>query len=95
MANVYTDIINQAELDSKTLADARRSYAQAERLFISLAQGFTKPLDGWEIGDSIYLTIQRGIVNINAALYTIWGWEWIGRKDGSESLFLDVQPTLT
>lgn len=94
MANVYTDIINQAELNSKSLADAKDSYFRSQSLYFSLAQGHTKPLDGWDIADSIRLRLNRGIVNIDA-LWTIWGWEWIGRKDGSESLFLDVQPKLT
>jgi hypothetical protein len=99
MANIYTDIINQAELDSKTLADARNSYFRSQRLYISLAQGHTKPLQtgniSWDLGDDIGITIQRGIVDIDDAIHTIWGWEWIGRSDGSESLFLDVQPKMT
>lgn len=95
MVNLYTDIINQAELDSKTLADAKNAYYRSTKLFFSLADGHTRPLDGWDLGDDIKITVDRGIVDIDSALYTIWGWEWIGRKDGSESLFLDVQPKLT
>ena len=95
MVSLYTDIINQAELNSQTLADAKKAYHRTQRLYISLAQGHTVPLDGWDIGDHIRISIERGIVNVVDTWYTIWGWEWIGRKDGSESLFLDVQPKMT
>lgn len=95
MVSLYTDIINQAELDSRTLATAKDAYYRSGNLYISLAQGYTKPLDGWDLGSTIKITVQRGIVDIDDDNYTVWGWEWIGRSDGSESLFLDVQPKLT
>ena len=94
MATLFTDVINQASLDSLALSAVRDAFDRSGNLYISLAQGHCKPLDGWDLGDSIRLVVQRGIVDIND-LYTVWGWEWIGRKDGSESLFLDVQPKLT
>lgn len=93
MSSLYTDVINAAELQDRGLADLKDHRFRSQRLFMSLAQGHTRPLDGWDIADSIRVRISRGIVDIDA-LYTIWGWEWIGRKDGSESLFLDLQPKL-
>jgi hypothetical protein len=95
MVSLYTDLINQTELNSRTLATAKDAYYRSQRLYISLAQGHTVPMDGWDIGDSIRISVERGIVDIVDEWYTIWGWEWIGRNDGSESLFLDVQPRLT
>lgn len=93
MAALHQDLINQAELDSKALSDLKNSYERSSNLYVSLAQGYLVPWDGWDLGDSVPVIVDRGIVNINA-LHTIWGMEWIGRRDGSESLYLDLQPKL-
>lgn len=93
IAGLYQDLINQAELDSKALSDLKDSYERSGNLFVSLAQGYVVPWDGWDLGDSVPVVVSRGIVNINE-LHTIWGMEWIGRRDGSESLYLDLQPKL-
>lgn len=97
MSALYTDIINQAELDSRALSDLRQSYDRSGSLYTSIAQGFfdyATPYTDWTLADSIPVRISRGIIDINN-YYTIWGWEWIGRSNGSESVFLDVQPKMT
>lgn len=96
MSALYTDLINQAELNSRALADLRDRYDRGGNLYVSLTQAQiarTLPTIDFNVADSIRVNLSRGIVSINA-LYTIWGYEWIGRKDGSESLFLDLQPKL-
>ena len=96
MSALYTDLINQAELDSRALAELRDRYDRGGSLYVSLTQNQiarTLPNIHWFIGDSMPVVIDRGIVSINA-LYTAWGYEWIGRRDGSESLFIDLQPKL-
>ena len=99
MSGYWTDLINQAELDSRTLAALREVYDAPDELFVSLAQGYLTPFGGgtlaptttWDLADSIPVKISRGPINIDK-MFTIWGFEWIGRKNGSESLFLDLRP---
>ena len=94
MSGLFQDVINQAELDDLALSTLKDAYERSGNLVMSLAQGYLVPWDGWDLGDSVRVVISRGIVSINA-LYTVWGMEWIGKKDGSESLYLDLQPKLT
>ena len=96
MSALYTDLINQAELDSRALAELRDRYDRGGSLYVSLSQdqiARTLPWTDWFIGDSLPVVINRGIVDIDA-LYTGWGYEWLGKSDGSESLFIDLQPKL-
>lgn len=94
ISGLFTDLINQAELDDKALSALKDAYNRGGNLVMSLAQGYLAPWQGWDLGDSVPVVIERGIVSIDD-LYTIWGMEWIGRRDGSESLYLDLQPKLT
>jgi hypothetical protein len=99
MSGYWTDLINQAELDDRALSALRENYDQPDELYVSLAQGYLTPFGGgklsptatWDIADSLPVQIERGPVSINK-LFTIWGFEWIGRRDGSEELFLDLLP---
>lgn len=94
MSGLFTDLINQAELDSKALSALKDAYNRSGNLAMSLAQGYYGPWDGYDLGDSIRVVVERGITSIDE-LHTVWGMEWIGRRDGSESLYLDLQPKLT
>lgn len=94
MPGLFTDLINQAELDDRALSALKDAYDRGGNLSMSLAQGYIIPWSGWDLGDSIRVVIDRGVVSVND-LYTVWGMEWIGRRDGSESLYLDLQPKLT
>ena len=96
MSALYTDLINQAELDSRALAELRDRYDRGGSLYVSLSQDqISRTLPGvhWNIADSMKVVVNRGIVDIDA-LYTGWGYEWLGKSDGSESLFIDLQPKL-
>jgi hypothetical protein len=93
MAALHQDLINQSELDDRALSDLKNAYERSGNLYMSLAQDYVAPWDGWDLGDSVRVLIRRGIVQINE-LHTIWGMEWIGRSDGSENLYLDLQPKL-
>jgi hypothetical protein len=91
---VFIDIVNQAMLDRRTKRAARRVGTPNKNVSLRIGSGKVAPVTGWDIADSVPVVIDRGLVNINA-LYTIWGWEWIGKKDGSEDLFLDLLPKQT
>jgi hypothetical protein len=101
MSGYWTDLINQAELDSRAQRALLENFRQPDELYVSLAQGYLTPFGGgklsptatWDIADSLPVQIERGPVSINK-LFTIWGFEWIGRRDGSEELFLDLLPKL-
>jgi hypothetical protein len=90
---VFTDLVNQGALDDLTLDTARRS-ANQQRVAIGISSGKAVPWDGFDLMDSVKLQISRGLVNVNA-LYTVWGLEWIGHRDGHEDLLIDLQPKLT
>jgi len=90
---VFIDLVNQQALDDLTLDAARRS-ANQQRVAIGIASGKVVPWSGFDLMDSVTLVISRGLVSVNA-LYTVWGLEWIGHRDGHEDLLMDLQPKLT
>jgi hypothetical protein len=93
-ATVFLDIVDQSALDRKVKRYARDLATVGKNLAIGLRLGQLGPFDGYELADSIPIYINRGIVSLND-LYTVWGLEWIAKKDGSEDLFLDVLPKET
>jgi hypothetical protein len=93
-ATVFLDIVDQASLDRKVKRYARDLGTIGKNVAIALRVGQLGPYDGYEIADSIPIYINRGIVSLNA-LFTVWGLEWIGKKDGSEDLFLNAVPKET
>jgi hypothetical protein len=93
-STVFLDVVDQTALDRKTKRFARDLGTTNKYLSLRIGSGRIKPVTGWDIGDSLPVKIDRGLVNIDS-LYTCWGWEWTGRKDGSEDLFLDLLPKQT
>lgn len=93
-AEVFLDVVDQSALDRRVKRAARRVGTPNKNLSLRIGSGKVIPVTGWDIADSVPVVIDRGLVDIDA-LYTIWGWEWIGKKDGSEELFLDLLPKQT
>lgn len=91
---VYQDVINQTALDQRAKRDARRAARIGKNVALTLRVSGLAPWDGYDLGDAVRVVINRGIVNVNA-LYTVWGLEWIGQKNGSEDLFLSLTPKET
>lgn len=91
---LYQDVINQTALDQRAKRDARRAARVGKNVSLSIRVNGLAPWDGFDLGDSVRVVINRGIVNINQ-LYTVWGLEWIGQKNGSEDLFLSLTPKET
>lgn len=91
---VYQDIVNQTSLDQRAKRDARRSARIGKNVSLSLRVSGLAPWGGFDLADAVRVKIARGIVNVNQ-LYTVWGQEWIGKKDGSEDLFLSLTPKET
>lgn len=90
-ATVFIDIVDQAALDKRTLRAARKAARIGKDLSLSTRVGGLAPWDGYDLGDSIRVKIDRGIVSVND-YFTVWGQEWIGKNDGSEELFLSITP---
>lgn len=88
---VYQDIVNQTALDKRAQRDARRAAQIGKKLSLSIRSNRLAPFDGYDLCDSLPVQISRGIVSINS-LYTLWGLEWIGKRNGSEDLFLSLLP---
>lgn len=90
-STVFLDVVNQGALDRKTRRYARDLGTLNKNLSLRIRSGAIAPVTGWDIADSVRVVINRGLVSLND-LYTVWGWEWTGMKDGSEDLFLDLLP---
>lgn len=88
---VFIDVVNQAALDKKTKRFARDIATIGKNVALGLRVGQLGPWEWGELGDSLPVVIDRGIVQVDA-LYTVWGQEWIGKSDGSEELFLSILP---
>ena len=89
---VFIDIVDQAALDKRTLRTARQVGRIPKNVAIALTVHGLAPWDGYDLGDSVPLTINRGIISLSGAYFTIWGQEWTGHKDGSETLHLSLLP---
>lgn len=88
---VFIDIVDQAALDKRTLRAARQVGRIPKNVALALTVHGLAPWDGYDIGDSVPVIIKRGIINLNS-YFTVWGQEWTGHKDGSETLHLSLLP---
>jgi hypothetical protein len=92
---LFLDVIDQDALDRLTLSDLKKSSAVNRDMALVIKSNALAPYDGYALGDSVPVTIKRGPVQMDHALYTIWGLEWIGHRNGSETLRLITLPQLT
>lgn len=90
-ATVFIDVVNQAALDRKLKRFARNIGTVGKKLSLALRIGGVGPWEWGELADSVPVVIDRGLAQVNG-LYTVWGQEWIGKRDGSEDLFLSILP---
>lgn len=87
---VFNDITDQTALDRKTKRAARRAGTPEKSVQLVVRTGSIAPFNGFEIGDSVRVLIERGsFISLNA-LYTIWGLEWTVDPLGRENLYLDL-----
>ncbi len=90
-ATVFVDIVDQTALDNKTKRMARRRGRVGTGVAIAIRANQIGPWEGYDLGDAIRVVIDRGLTQVNG-LYSVWGLEWIGHKNGSEDLFLSLVP---
>lgn len=91
---LFIDVVDQAALNRKTQRAARTVGTVGKNLAIGLRLNQIGPWEWGSLGDSLPISISRGIVSLSG-LYTVWGQEWIGKADGSEDMFLSILPQET
>ena len=91
-AVLFNNVPNQASLDRRTAYAAKQAAQLNRDLALSIVSGAMAPFDGYALLDSFPVTIHRGRVDLDSAYYTIWGLEWIGHRNGSETLRPALQP---
>lgn len=88
---LFIDVVNQTALDNRAKRAARAMARVGKTVGLGMRVRKLGPWDGYDLGDSVRVVINRGPVSVNG-YYTIWGVEWIGKKNGSEELVLSLVP---
>jgi hypothetical protein len=88
---LFVDIVDQSALGDKTRRAVRVMARVGKTLGLALYSGSLGPWEGYDLADSVPVLIDNGIDNVDG-LFTIWGVEWIGRRNGKEELVLSLQP---
>lgn len=88
----YPLLPDQQTLDKLAYADAQTAAQTNRDLAMVFRNNTLGPYEGYAIGDSLPVTISRGPVSLSGAYYTVWGIQWVGHRDGSESTNLITLP---
>lgn len=92
----YQDIVDQNDLNRRVSEDAAQLAKVGKRLALAINADTLSPFDGWDIGDSIIVDIDRGVVDSerygSGGYWTIYGLEWRYYADGHTDLNLTVMP---
>jgi hypothetical protein len=95
-AIIFANVKDQAALDALALNEINPDAVLDRDVAIVVLSNELAPYDGYEMADSIQVTIKRGKVDIDHAWYTIWGHEWIATPgNGAEQLSLILLPKAT
>jgi hypothetical protein len=90
---VYAVLPDQATFNKIVASEGKRtSQINRDLAVVFRSNNGLGPFEGYEVGDSVPVTIKRGKVSLLQAYYTIWGIEWVGHRDGSESTSLVLLP---
>jgi hypothetical protein len=82
---------DQTSLDKMTLSVAAVASQPLRDIGLSILSGALAPSD-ITIANSYPVTLRRAMLNMDQAFYTLWGWQWYGRQDGTEDLALALLP---
>jgi hypothetical protein len=92
----YADIIDQNDLQRRVNEDAAQLAKVGKRMALAIRADVLQPFDGWDLGDSIVIDIERGVVYTenygSEGLWTVYGVEWRYHPDGHTELTLTVLP---
>lgn len=93
-ASIYQLVADQTAMDNITKFEATQAAQLYRNLSLAIRSGQLAPYGGFELGDSLYVNINRSPIAIAMELYTIWGLEWIGYGNGMENTSLLLSPKL-
>jgi hypothetical protein len=92
----YPDIIDQNDLTRRAKEDAAQLAKVGKRIALAVRADMLSPFDGWDLGDSIVVDIERGVVDTteygSGGYWTIYGVEWRYYPDGHTDMTLTVIP---
>jgi hypothetical protein len=95
----YPDIKDENDLQRRANEEASQLAKIGKRMALAIRADMLAPFDGWDIGDSIVVDIERGVVDSSEygslGLWTILGVEWRYYPDGHTDLTLTVLPKKT
>lgn len=103
----YQDITDQADLQRRVNEDAAQLAKVGKRIAIAIPANMLAPFDGYDIGDSIVVDIDRGVVDTigdgttsdsgygSGGWWTILGLEWRYHPDAHDELTLTLLPKKT
>ncbi len=93
--NFWEDIIDLNDLKRRVRQYATRVGAIGKQVGLGLRSDTLGIKDGWDIGDSVPVVIQRGPVDtttMGSGYWTIWGWAALIHDDGHTDLVLSLTP---
>jgi len=93
--NMWPDIIDQNDLIRRTKQAAINVGKVGKRIALGIRVDALDIKDGWDICDSIPVTIKRGVVDTTrygSGYWTIWGWSWVSYPDGHTDTNLTILP---
>jgi hypothetical protein len=95
----FPDIIDQNDLQRRANENASVLSKVGKRMALALRADMLTPFDGWDIGDNIKITIERGVVDTaqygSGGYWTILGVEWRYHPDGHTEMTLTILPKKT
>ena len=95
--NIWQDITDRADLKRRATLYARSISKVGKRLGLGLRVDVLSVKDGWDITDSVYVDVDRGVVETlryGSGYWTIWGWSFQVFPDGHTDLVLTLLPKL-
>jgi hypothetical protein len=93
--SVWSDLEDQNDLIRRTKQAAVKVGKVGKRVALGIRVDSLDIKDGWDIGDSFPLRIQRGVVDTTrygSGYWTIWGWTWQSYPDGHTDTGLTILP---
>jgi len=94
-AAIWQDLIDENDLQRRVKQLAMETGKFGKNVALGLRVNGLEPLDGYDLMDSIPVTIQRGAVDTTrygSGYWTILGVEWKLYPDGHEDLTLAIKP---
>src|SRR5574337_57337 len=90
--SLHIDVVDQTTLDNLVKHDARVAGRIGKNIGLTIISGAVAPWDGYDLLDSLPVSISRGPVSLSKALYTIGSLEWTCLPDGSEQTVIGLFP---